>query len=212
MANHQCIVAEIKSVSASKESASPARAVMDKLADVRIALALGEFDPDSIIESLIEGAGRLLRMLAAVSSASQSPLSEEYFSVISHDLNLGISYHTIEALWLDIVWHEFRFEAQGYFAPADLAQAALSAVSAHRHVMTTMQRNVLIFARSRAALANRELPRSTALRVRVENGVVELRPGHVTVDEEAKVRSCTLRYFFRTIETLQKSRVVPFPL
>lgn len=207
IANHQGIVAAAKAAEAADRLQPPApHAVMEKLADIKLPLLLGDFDVDAIVESTIEGAGRLLRMLGDSSSSSQTTPADAVFSVVSNDLNIGIVYLTLEALWLDIIWNGYRLDSQNRFVPQDLEQVAYAAMSAYRHIVTTVQRDMLIYARTRTALAGDDnASRPLALHAQVVGGRVALRVGSASVDALAKdevLRRATLPPYYRdAIET-----------
>jgi len=201
VANHQGIVATAMGTEAANRQMPPSPvAVMDLLADVKLPLALGDFDADSIIESTIEGAGRLLRMLAGAPSDSQTTLPNAAFSAVSNDLNVGIGYLTLEALWLDIVWNGYRLEPPNRFVPHNLARATSQAISDHRHAMTAIQQDALTYLRTRTALTGCDPMRRLGLHALVVDGRVELQVGPASMDALAKdevLRGATLPPFYR---------------
>ena len=126
---------------------------MDRLADVKISLALGDFTVDSILESIIENGGRLLQMIASTSAREEGDHPELPFAAMVNDLNIGVVYTSLERLWLDVVWNDFRMsgdETQPVFASSEVQREKQRAESWFRHVMTTVQAEVIPYVRALA--------------------------------------------------------------
>ena len=154
-ANHQTLVAGRLAKQEADRLVPPANeAVLDRLADVRLKLPMGEFDVDSVVEAIVESCTRLLRMLAADTTAVPVDEPPVPYRQLVHDANLAIAYGTLESLWLDVLWNGFRFHPSKGFAPEDTLRLTQRAQSSHRHFMTTIQSEALQLARMQASGAS----------------------------------------------------------
>jgi hypothetical protein len=142
LTNRECLLSEII---AEEQifSGVPNGAVvaMDAIAGHKIDLVAGAFSPDEIAESAIDATEALLRMLLQTPESPSSP-KEISWDAVAADVNIAIAYQNTEALWMDVVWHQYRMmhlEEMG-FASLDPDDEKFRVVAFYRHLMTSAQR------------------------------------------------------------------------
>lgn len=153
--NRECLVSECVAFEQANELASDGRTVtMDQVALMRIDLPSGGFAPGEICETVVDGVGRLLRMCPD-SDAQFAEFESPPTMRIAREINVANAYLSVEDVWLDIVWNDFKL-LRGRpmrFVPGDQAESKANAVARHRHQMTTAQSFTIRFSRLRKAIA-----------------------------------------------------------
>lgn len=181
LANRECLLSEI--VVQEKAIISAARdsgVYVDQLASLKIDLPNGEFSPDEICQTVVDGMGRLLRMCSGPGSEGLKESVRPPVEDVIRDANLANAYINLEDLWLDVVWNGVRFvpgTRPMAFSAQDVTDESAQVVAQHRHQVTTAQVFNLAFLRIGQAAVDGELLTTFVYKqidVSVDEGKVEL--------------------------------------